>query len=51
MELGLFVLHHAGGSPLPYRDWASRFPADRDVRLMEAPGRGLPASAARAGRP
>ncbi|MDG4863728.1 alpha/beta fold hydrolase [Streptomyces sp. T-3] len=41
MELRLFVFHHAGGSHLPYRDWPSRFPADWDVRLLDAPGRGL----------
>ncbi|MEU0580158.1 alpha/beta fold hydrolase [Streptomyces griseoincarnatus] len=41
MELRLFVFHHAGGSHLAYRDWPGRFPADWDVRLVDAPGRGL----------
>src|SRR2546423_63419 len=37
----LFVFHHAGGSHLAYRDWPGRFPADWDVRPVDAPGRGL----------
>jgi surfactin synthase thioesterase subunit len=41
MELRLFVFHHAGGSHLLYRDWPGRFPADWEVRLVDAPGRGL----------
>ncbi|MGW3989896.1 thioesterase II family protein [Streptomyces sp. NPDC004830] len=41
MELRLFVFHHAGGSHLTYRDWPSRFPADWQVRLLDAPGRGM----------
>lgn len=41
MELRLFVFHHAGGSHLTYRDWPSRFPATWQVRLLDAPGRGL----------
>ncbi|MGW2180956.1 thioesterase II family protein [Streptomyces sp. NPDC001732] len=41
MELRLFVFHHAGGSHLLYRDWPDRFPADWEVRLVDAPGRGL----------
>ncbi|MFC8919398.1 thioesterase II family protein [Streptomyces sp. NPDC047821] len=41
MELRLFVFHHAGGSHLPYRDWPGRFPAEWDVRPVDAPGRGL----------
>ncbi|MFF3292024.1 thioesterase II family protein [Streptomyces sp. NPDC003023] len=41
MELRLFVFHHAGGSHLLYRDWPGRFPAGWDVRLVDAPGRGL----------
>ncbi|MEV5878590.1 alpha/beta fold hydrolase [Streptomyces sp. NPDC052101] len=40
MELRLFVFHHAGGSHLPYRGWPDRFPADWEIRLMDAPGRG-----------
>ncbi|MEU9443054.1 alpha/beta fold hydrolase [Streptomyces sp. NPDC048304] len=40
MELRLFVFHHAGGSHLPYRGWPELFPADWDVRLVDAPGRG-----------
>ncbi|MGW7074825.1 thioesterase II family protein [Streptomyces sp. NPDC054866] len=39
-ELRLFLLHHAGGSHLAYRDWAPRFPASWDICLLEAPGRG-----------
>ncbi|MFE2285488.1 thioesterase II family protein [Streptomyces sp. NPDC059443] len=38
--LRLFVLHHAGGSHLAYTPWVSHFPADWDVCLVEAPGRG-----------
>lgn len=38
--LRLFLFHHAGGSHLVYRDWATRFPADWEVRLLDAPGRG-----------
>ncbi|MFF3395017.1 thioesterase II family protein [Streptomyces sp. NPDC002669] len=41
MELRLFVFHHAGGSHLLYRDWPGRFPSDWEVRLVDAPGRGL----------
>ncbi|MFJ5779692.1 thioesterase II family protein [Streptomyces sp. NPDC093094] len=41
MELRLFVFHHAGGSHLAYRDWPRLFPAGWDVRLVDAPGRGL----------
>ncbi|MFG2313280.1 thioesterase II family protein [Streptomyces sp. NPDC048566] len=36
----LFVFHHAGGSHLSYRDWASHFPADWEVHVPDAPGRG-----------
>ncbi|WP_053619962.1 thioesterase II family protein [Nocardiopsis sp. NRRL B-16309] len=36
----LFLLHHAGGSPQGYRAWVRHFPADWDVCLVEAPGRG-----------
>ncbi|MCQ4208847.1 thioesterase II family protein [Streptomyces longispororuber] len=39
--LRLFVLHHAGGSHLLYRDWPAGLPADWDVRLLDAPGHGL----------
>ncbi|MGV4982347.1 thioesterase II family protein [Streptomyces sp. NRAIS4] len=38
--LRLFLFHHAGGSHLVYRDWATRFPADWEVRMLDAPGRG-----------
>ena len=41
----LFLLHHAGGSPLGYRPWVRHFPADWDVCLVEAPGRGRSANA------
>lgn len=37
----LFLFHHAGGSHLFFRDWNGLFPADWDVVLMEAPGRGI----------
>lgn len=37
----LFLFHHAGGSHLFFREWCALFPADWDVVLMEAPGRGL----------
>jgi surfactin synthase thioesterase subunit len=42
----LFVLHHAGGSPQGYRAWVRHFPADWDVCLVEAPGRGRSSGAA-----
>ncbi|MEU3838491.1 thioesterase domain-containing protein [Streptomyces sp. NPDC028635] len=38
--LRLFVFHHAGGSHLLYRSWPGLLPADWDVRLLDAPGRG-----------
>ncbi|CCB71978.1 Thioesterase (plasmid) [Streptantibioticus cattleyicolor NRRL 8057 = DSM 46488] len=38
--LRIFLLHHAGGSHLAYRDWPALFPADWEVCLLEAPGRG-----------
>ncbi|MEV5511031.1 thioesterase II family protein [Streptomyces orinoci] len=38
--LRLFVLHHAGGSHIPFRPWASLLPADWELCLIEAPGRG-----------
>ncbi|MER5466547.1 alpha/beta fold hydrolase [Streptomyces sp. NPDC002668] len=41
MEVRLFVFHHAGGSHLLYRDWPGRFPADWELRLVDAPGRGM----------
>ncbi|MGA5417930.1 thioesterase II family protein [Streptomyces pseudogriseolus] len=40
-DLRLFVLHHAGGSHLPYRDWPALLPPTWDVRLLDAPGHGL----------
>ncbi|MFD9004262.1 thioesterase II family protein [Streptomyces sp. NPDC059582] len=39
--LRLFVLHHAGGSHLPYRRWPDGLPDTWDVRLLDAPGHGL----------
>lgn len=39
--LRLFVLHHAGGSHLPYRHWPAELPDTWDVRLLDAPGHGL----------
>ncbi|CAL9361245.1 Linear gramicidin dehydrogenase LgrE [Nocardiopsis dassonvillei] len=36
----LFVLHHAGGSAQAYRPWVRHLPADWDVCLLQAPGRG-----------
>ncbi|WP_327690001.1 thioesterase II family protein [Streptomyces tubercidicus] len=36
----LFLLHHAGGSHLAYREWAEHLPADWEICLIEAPGRG-----------
>ncbi|MFF1699303.1 thioesterase II family protein [Streptomyces sp. NPDC058257] len=39
-ELRLFVFHHSGGSHLMYRDWPPCFPADWEVRALDAPGRG-----------
>ncbi|MFI1499924.1 thioesterase II family protein [Streptomyces platensis] len=36
----LFLLHHAGGSHLAYREWAGHLPADWELCLIEAPGRG-----------
>lgn len=38
--LRLFVLHHAGGSHLPYRHWSAALPRTWDVRLLDAPGHG-----------
>ncbi|MEV1085165.1 thioesterase domain-containing protein [Streptomyces sp. NPDC050211] len=40
-DLRLFVLHHAGGSHLPYRTWPAALPGTWDVRLLDAPGHGL----------
>ncbi|GAA2911285.1 alpha/beta fold hydrolase [Streptomyces thioluteus] len=37
--LRLFVLHHAGGSHVPYRAWAGLLPPDWELCLLEAPGR------------
>lgn len=39
-QVRLFVFHHSGGSHLMYRDWPSGFPADWDVQVPDAPGRG-----------
>ncbi|MFF2192491.1 thioesterase II family protein [Streptomyces sp. NPDC058157] len=39
--LRLFVLHHAGGSHLPYRRWPAGLPDSWDVRLLDAPGHGF----------
>lgn len=39
-QLRLFVFHHSGGSHLMYRDWPSHFPANWDVQIPDAPGRG-----------
>ncbi|MDN3028485.1 alpha/beta fold hydrolase [Streptomyces sp. S.PB5] len=39
-ELRLFVLHHAGGSHVPYRRWPAGLPDTWDVRLLDAPGHG-----------
>ncbi|MGW1727835.1 thioesterase II family protein [Streptomyces sp. NPDC002306] len=39
--LRLFVLHHAGGSHLLYRNWPALLPDTWDVRLLDAPGHGL----------
>ncbi|MBL1098516.1 thioesterase [Streptomyces sp. 205] len=36
----LFVLHHSGASHIPYRPWAAHVPADWELCLVEAPGRG-----------
>jgi surfactin synthase thioesterase subunit len=38
--LRLFVLHHAGGSHLLYRNWPAGLPDTWDVRLLDAPGHG-----------
>lgn len=40
-DLRLFVLHHAGGSHVPYRRWPAGLPRTWDVRLLDAPGHGL----------
>lgn len=40
----LFLLHHAGGSSAGYRPWVRHFPADWEVCLLEAPGRGRSAA-------
>ncbi|WP_263163940.1 thioesterase II family protein [Streptomyces sp. SCSIO ZS0520] len=36
----LFCFHHAGGSHLLYRGWEAHFPADWELCLLDAPGRG-----------
>lgn len=36
----LVVLHHAGGSHMPYRRWARLLPAGWEACLLDAPGRG-----------
>ncbi|MEU1330735.1 alpha/beta fold hydrolase [Streptomyces sp. NPDC005865] len=38
--LRLFLLHHAAGSHLAFTNWLTLFPADWDICLLEAPGRG-----------
>ncbi len=38
--LRLFLFHHAGGSHLLYRGWEHEFPADWEVCVLDAPGRG-----------
>ncbi|UYM22898.1 alpha/beta fold hydrolase [Streptomyces albus] len=38
--LRLFVLHHAGGSHVPYRRWPELLPEQWEVHLLDAPGRG-----------
>ncbi|MHA5051037.1 thioesterase II family protein [Streptomyces sp. SD15] len=38
--LRMFVLHHAGGSHLLYRNWPAELPDTWDVRLLDAPGHG-----------
>ncbi|MCH0561809.1 thioesterase [Streptomyces sp. MUM 136J] len=38
--LRLLLFHHAGGSHIAYRDWVRHFPADWEICLFEAPGRG-----------
>ncbi|MFB6633427.1 thioesterase II family protein [Streptomyces sp. NPDC056362] len=38
--LRLFLFHHAGGSHLLYRAWEQLFPADWEVCVLDAPGRG-----------
>jgi surfactin synthase thioesterase subunit len=38
--LRVFVLHHAGGSHLLYRNWPAALPDTWDVRLLDAPGHG-----------
>lgn len=39
-RIRLFLLHHAGGSHLAFRQWHRFFPADWEICLIEAPGRG-----------
>ncbi|MGW5876126.1 thioesterase II family protein [Nocardiopsis terrae] len=39
-ELRLFLMHHAGGSHLVYREWLSGLPPEWEVCLLDAPGRG-----------
>ncbi len=40
-RMRVFLLHHAGGSHLVYREWHRHFPHDWEVCLVEAPGRGV----------
>jgi surfactin synthase thioesterase subunit len=39
-ELRLFLLHHAGGSHLLFREWVPHFPATWEVWFVETPGHG-----------
>ena len=39
-QLRLVVLHHAGGSHVPFRRWARLLPAGWEACLVDAPGRG-----------
>jgi surfactin synthase thioesterase subunit len=44
--LRMVVLHHAGGSHVPFRRWARLLPAGWEACLVDAPGRGHAADAA-----
>jgi surfactin synthase thioesterase subunit len=44
--LRLVVLHHAGGSHVPFRRWARLLPAGWEACLVDAPGRGHAADVA-----
>ncbi|WP_440055543.1 thioesterase II family protein [Pseudoalteromonas sp. T1lg65] len=43
MGVDLYCFHHAGGSSLFFKQWASLLPADWQVHAIDLPGRGMKA--------